>query len=178
MGRRRHLRWWLAAFVVSLLSFLSLWLPEFFEGDGAAGCAGYGPLPSGLAALWSDLEWMWLDFRQQVESTYGRYLVLNGLPMASVLLSGVVAGWSKRWPGTLVGLMAALIAAVVALHWAFMSFSYLLLLSCAGWEGRLPWMVWRLLLMIGFGSVVVLLIAGVRIRAAACPRPTSSASRR
>ncbi|MFB4283446.1 hypothetical protein ACBJ59_49650 [Nonomuraea sp. MTCD27] len=170
MSRWRHLRWWLAAFVVSLLSFLSLWLPALFEGDGAVGCASYGPLPSGLAGLWSDLEAMWLDLRQQVESTHGRYLALNGLPMVSVLLSGVVAAWSKRWLGTVVGLLAALVVAVVALHWAFMAFSYFLLLSCGGWEGRLPWMVWRLLPMAGFGSAVVLLIGGVRVRGAALAR--------
>ncbi len=79
MSRWRYLRWWLAAFVVSLLSFLSLWLPALFEGDGAVGCAGYGPLPSGLTRLWSVLEVMWLDVRQEIAGTHGRYLVLNGV---------------------------------------------------------------------------------------------------
>ncbi|MFI6712178.1 hypothetical protein ACIBF7_37475 [Nonomuraea sp. NPDC050478] len=167
MSRWRYLRWWLAAFVVSLLSFLSLWLPALFEGDGAVGCAGYGPLPSGLTRLWSVLEVMWLDVRQEIAGTHGRYLVLNGAPMVSVLLSGLVAAWSKRWLGTVVGLLGALVVAGVALHWAFMAFSYWLMLSCGGWEGRLPWMMWRLLLMVGFGSVVVLLIGGVRVRGAA-----------
>ncbi|MGI5273405.1 hypothetical protein ACQEUU_29975 [Nonomuraea sp. CA-218870] len=171
MSRWRHLRWWLAAFVASLLSFLALWLPALFAGDGAVGCAGYGPLPLGLAELWYDLEETWLDLRQHVESTYGRYLALNALPMVSVLLSGVVAASSKRWLGTVVGLVAALVVAVVALHWAFMAFSYFLLLTCGGWEGNVPWMVWRLLPMVGFGSAVVLLIGGVRVRGAALARP-------
>ncbi|MGI5286729.1 hypothetical protein ACQEVF_25785 [Nonomuraea polychroma] len=153
--------------MASLLSFLALWLPALFESDGAVGCVSYGPLPSGLAELWSALEWAWLDLRQQVAYTYEQNLVLNVLPMVSVLLSGVVAAWSKRWPGTGVGLMAALVVSVVALHWAFMAFSYFLRLSCAGWEGRLSWMAWRLLLMAGYGSVVLLLIAGVRVRRAA-----------
>ncbi|MGP3918734.1 hypothetical protein [Nonomuraea sp. 10N515B] len=161
--------------MASLLSFLSLWLPALFESDGAVGCVSYGPLPSGLAELWSDLEWVWLDLRQQVAYTYEQNLVLHVLPMVSVLLSGVVAAWPKRWPGTVVGLMAALVGAVVALHWAFMSFSYFLMLSCAGWEGRLSWMVWRLLLMTGYGSVGLLLIAGVRVRRAAIAESGSKA---
>ncbi|MBB5783520.1 hypothetical protein [Nonomuraea jabiensis] len=67
----------------------------------------------------------------------------------------------------MVGLAAALLVAVVALHWALMAFSYFLLAGCAGWEeGRLAWMLWYLLLMAGFSSAVLLLIAGVRVRGA------------
>ncbi|WP_431918394.1 hypothetical protein [Nonomuraea jabiensis] len=151
--------------MAALLSFLSLWLPALFEGDGAVGCAGYGPLPSGLAELWSGVYETWLDLRWRVAYTYEQNLVLNGLPMVGVLLSGAVAAWSKRWLGMVVGLAAALLVAVVALHWALMAFSYFLLAGCAGWEeGRLVWMLWRLLLVAGHSSAVLLLIAGVRAR--------------
>ncbi|MEW9550023.1 hypothetical protein [Nonomuraea sp. NPDC050783] len=160
----------MAAFVVSLLSFLALWLPGLIEGDGAVGCAGYAPLPAGLAKLWAVLEEGWLELRRQYLSTYWQYLVLNGVPMVSVLLSGLVAAWSRRWLGTVVGLLAALSVAAVALHWAFTAFSYLLLLNCGGWEGGLPWLAWQSLLVAGFGGAVVLLVGGVRARAAALAR--------
>ncbi|MFI7135869.1 hypothetical protein ACIBQ1_60205 [Nonomuraea sp. NPDC050153] len=151
--------------MVSLLSFLGLWLPALFESAGAVGCAGYGPLPSGLAKLWVSVRDIWLDFRQRFASSEESFLAFNVLPMVSILASGAVAAWSKRWPGTVMGLLAALVAAVVALHWAFMTFSDLL--DCGGGEGRLPWLVWCFLLMTGFGSAVPLLLIGVRVRRAA-----------
>ncbi|MGR6923526.1 hypothetical protein ACU635_55500 [[Actinomadura] parvosata] len=55
--------------------------------------------------------------------------------------------------------------AAVALHWALMAFSYLLLTDCAGWEARLlPWMGWRLLMATGYACATVLLLAGVHAR--------------
>ncbi|MET7333551.1 hypothetical protein [Nonomuraea sp. NPDC005650] len=165
MPRWRHLRWWPAAFAASLLSFLCLWLPAFFESAGAVGCTGYGPLPSGLAKSWATLRDIWLDFRQQFASSYGGYLALNALPMVSILVSWAVAAWSKRWPGTVMGLLAALVVAVVTLHWAFMAFSYLL--DCGGAEAGLPWVAWCFLMTAGFGSAVALLLVGVRVRRAA-----------
>ncbi|AQZ66422.1 hypothetical protein BKM31_37715 [[Actinomadura] parvosata subsp. kistnae] len=167
MSRWRYLRWWAAAFAAGLLSFLSLWLPGWFEGDGAVGCAGYGPLPSGLAALWSEVETIWLDLRQHVETTYGWFLP-NGLPMAAVLVSGAAASRPGRRLATLAGLVAALLVTAVALHWALMAFSYFLLADCTGWEARLlPWMGWRLLMAAGYACTTVLLLAGVHARRAA-----------
>ncbi|WP_188192720.1 hypothetical protein [Nonomuraea sp. SYSU D8015] len=164
MSRWRYLRWWLGALLVCVLSFLSLWLPELFEGDGAVGCAGYGPLPSRLADLWSDLHETWLRLRQTWADTYMSGLVLNGLPSLSVLLSGLVSAWAGRRAGTVVGVVAVLVVGVVALDWVFYAFSYFLLLGCAGWEGRVPWMLWRLLQVFGYGSAVVLLVVGIRAR--------------
>ncbi|MFF0769769.1 hypothetical protein ACFYUK_12815 [Nonomuraea wenchangensis] len=158
MPRSRYLRWWLAALVMCVLSFLSLWLPYLFEGDGAAGCAGYYPLPFGLAELWDDLQWTWLRLREPVME---HMVVLNGLPSVSALLSTLVAAWA-RWPlSAVVGLLAVLVVAVVGLDWVFMAFSYFTLLSCSGWEGRVLWMLWRLLPVVGYGSAVVLLVAGI-----------------
>ncbi|NJP89381.1 hypothetical protein HCN51_07950 [Nonomuraea sp. FMUSA5-5] len=59
----------------------------------------------------------------------------------AVLLSGAAASRSGRRLATLAGLVAALLVAAVALHWALMAFSYFLLADCAGGEARLlPWM--------------------------------------
>ncbi|WP_336216339.1 hypothetical protein [Nonomuraea sp. LPB2021202275-12-8] len=52
----------------------------------------------------------------------------------------------------------------VALDWVFIALSYVMVVGCAGWEGRLPWLLWRLLPVFGYGSAVVLLIAGLRAR--------------
>jgi hypothetical protein len=53
---------------------------------------------------------------------------------------------------------------MVALDWAFLALSYITLLGCAGWEGRLPWLLWQLLPVFGYGSAVVLLVVGIRAR--------------
>ncbi|WP_433515485.1 hypothetical protein ACQP2T_07580 [Nonomuraea sp. CA-143628] len=164
MPRWRYLRWWLAALVASALSFLALWLPMLFRPQGAAGCTGYGPLPFGLAEVWSELERMWLHLREPVASSFEGSLLLNGLPTLSVLLATVVSAWAGRRLAVVVGVLAALVVAVVALDWAFMVVSYFMMLGCAGWEGRLPWLVWQLLPMFGYGSAVVMLVAGMRVR--------------
>ncbi|MEV5558088.1 hypothetical protein AB0L44_30910 [Nonomuraea wenchangensis] len=63
----------------------------------------------------------------------------------SALLSTLVAAWA-RWPlSTAVGSLAVLVVAVAGLDWVFMAFSYFMLLGCAGWEGRVLWMLWHLL---------------------------------
>ena len=164
MRRWRYLRWWVGALAACVLSFLSLWLPMFFTDDRAAGCVSYGPLPSGLAELWSDLEWTWLHLREPVAYTFEQGLVLNGLPSVGALLSGAVAVWAGRRLSAVVGGLAVLVVVVVALDWVFIAFSYIMLLGCAGWEGRIPWLVWRLLPVFGYGGAVVLLVAGIRAR--------------
>ncbi|MEV0825642.1 hypothetical protein [Nonomuraea rubra] len=166
MSRWRYLRWWLAAFMAALLSFLSLWLPALFVSDGSVGCMGYGPLPSGLAALWSQVEAVWWEFRLQVQTPL-RWYLLNALPMVSVLLSGVAASLPGRRLGTFTGVIAAVLVAAVTLHWTFMAFSYFLMADCTGWEARLlPSMAWLVLMVLGYGCAAVLLIAGVRVRRA------------
>ncbi|MEU7831516.1 MULTISPECIES: hypothetical protein [unclassified Nonomuraea] len=164
MPRWRYLRWWLAALAACVLSFLTLWLPMFFKADAAIGCTSYGPLPLGLAEVWSELESMWLHLREPVAYSFGGSLALNGLPTLSVLLATVASAWAGRRLGAVVGVLAALVVAVVALDWAFMAISYVMMLGCAGWAGRLPWLVWRLLPMLGYGSAVVMLVAGMRVR--------------
>ncbi|MCA2185689.1 hypothetical protein [Nonomuraea cavernae] len=148
----------MAALVMCVLSFLSLWLPHLFEGDGAAGCAGYDSLPFGLAELWSDLHWTWLRLREPVLE---HMLVLNGLPSVSVSLSTLVAAWARRPLSTVVGLFTILVVVVIALDWVFIAFSYFTLLGCAGWEGGIPWLLWRLLPVVGYGSAIVLLVVGI-----------------
>ncbi|MDA0636403.1 hypothetical protein OUY22_23540 [Nonomuraea sp. MCN248] len=82
----------------------------------------------------------------------------------TTLLSALVATWAGRKLSTLVGLLALLVVVVVALDWALIAFSYFMVLGCAGWEGKLPWLVWRLLPVIGYGSAVGLLVIGIRAR--------------
>jgi hypothetical protein len=53
---------------------------------------------------------------------------------------------------------------VVALDWVFLALSYSMLLHCAGWGGKLPWLLWHLLPVLGNGSAAVLLISGIRAR--------------
>ncbi|QYC38216.1 hypothetical protein Nocox_02930 [Nonomuraea coxensis DSM 45129] len=111
-----------------------------------------------MAELWDDLHWTWLRLREPVIE---HMVALNGLPSVSALLSTLVAAWA-RWPfSAVVGLLAVLVVAVVALDWVFMAFSYFTLLGCAGWEGRVLWMLWHLLPVVGYGSAVVLLVAGI-----------------
>ncbi|MEV1242650.1 hypothetical protein ACIBO2_23325 [Nonomuraea sp. NPDC050022] len=164
MPRWRYLRWWLAALAACVLSFLVLWLPMLFKAEAAIGCVGYGPLPFGLAEVWSELEWMWLHLREPVAYSFEGGLALNGLPTLSVLLATAVSAWAGRRLGALAGVLAALVAAVVALDWAFMAMSYVMMLGCAGSAGVLPWLVWRLLPMLGYSSATVMLVAGMRVR--------------
>ncbi|WP_055480488.1 hypothetical protein [Sphaerimonospora mesophila] len=160
-----YLRWWVAALVACVSGFASLWLPLLFEGDGAVGCAGYNPLPPGLSALWPDLERMWLDLRQALHlvERWVSY-AWNLLPSTVALLGGVLNVWTGRRFGNAIGLLAALCVAVVALDWAFWSFSYLMMLNCGGWDGRVLWLLWRMLPMVCYATAVGLLIKAIRAR--------------
>lgn len=161
----RHLRWWAAALVACAVGFASLWLPLLFEGDGAVGCAGYSSLPLGLEALWSGLEWMWLDLRQTLRLVEtGPFYAWNLLPSIVVLLGGVVNVWVGRRFGGAISALAALCIAAVALDWAFRSFSYFMMLNCGGWDGRILWLLWRLLPMLCYVTAVGLLITAIRAR--------------
>ncbi|WP_144070212.1 hypothetical protein [Nonomuraea indica] len=162
MLRWRYLRWWLAALTVCVLSFLSLWLPTFVAGDGSVACGG--PLSLSPDELRSDVEETWERLRAPVTSTFEQALVLNALPSMSALLSGAFAAWAGRRLGTAVGTLAVSIMLVVALDWVFLALSYVRLLDCAGWAGRLPWLLWHLLPVLGYSSAAVLLAVGVVAR--------------
>ncbi|MEU6429642.1 hypothetical protein ABZ860_27415 [Microbispora sp. NPDC046973] len=161
-----YLRWWVVALVVCVSGFASLWLPLLFEGDGAVGCVRYGHLPLGLSALWSDLEWMWLDIRQALHlGDRGVSSAWNLLPSAVALLGGVLNVWTGRRLGNALGVLATLCIAVVALDWAFWSLSYLAALNCGGWDGgRILWLLWQMLPMVCYAAAVGLLIKAIRAR--------------
>ncbi len=76
----------------------------------------------------------------------------------------MVAVLAGRRLGTVAGVLAVPVVAVVALDWLFLAISYFLVLDCAGWEGRLPWLLWQLVPVFGYGGAIVLLIAGIRAR--------------
>jgi hypothetical protein len=161
----RYLRWWAAGLVACVVGFASLWLPLLFESDGAVACVGYGPLPLGLAALWSDLEWMWLDLRQTLRLVEpGPFYAWNLLPSIVVLLGGVVNVWARRRFGGAIAALSALCIAAVALDWSFRSFSYFMMLNCGRWDGRILWLLWRLLPMLCYVTAVGLLIMAIRAR--------------
>lgn len=161
----RYLRWWTAALAACAAGFAVLWLPLLFEGDGAASCTGYGPLPSGLAALWSDLEWMWLDLRQALRLVEaGPFYAWNLLPSIAVLLGGLVNIPAGRRLGDAISAVTALCVAAVALDWAFRSFSYFMMLNCGGWDGKVPWLLWRMLPMLCYLTAIGFLITAIRAR--------------
>jgi hypothetical protein len=162
MLRWRYLRWWLAALAACLLGFLSLWLPTFVAGDGSVACGG--PLSLSPTEMRSDLERTWERLREPVTSTFEGVLVFNGLPTMSALLSGAFAVWAGRRLSTVVGALAVSVILVVAFDWVFLTLSYSRMLDCAGWDGRLPWLLWQLLPALGYSSAAVLLAMGIGAR--------------
>lgn len=97
-------------------------------------------------------------------STGEQILILNALPSIGALLSGAIAAWAGRRLGTVVGALAISVMLVIALDWVFSALSFSMLLDCAGWDGQLPWLLWHLLPVLGYGSAAVLLILGIRAR--------------
>ncbi|MCA2180064.1 hypothetical protein LDL08_28170 [Nonomuraea glycinis] len=112
----------------------------------------------------SDLERTWERLREPVAVTFEGALVFNGLPSMSVLLSGTFAAWAGRRLSTVVGTLAVSVMLVVAFDWVFLALSYSRMLDCAGWDGRLLWLLWQLLPALGYGSAAVLLAVGIGAR--------------
>ncbi|TMR95110.1 hypothetical protein [Nonomuraea basaltis] len=134
----------------------------FIPGDASVFCGG--PLSLSPSEMQSGLERTWERLRDPVTSTTEHLLVLYALPSISALLSGAVAAWAGRRLSTAVGALAVSAMLVVALDWLFLGLRYFRMLNCAGWDGRLPWLLLHLVPVLGYGSAAVLLIAGIRAR--------------
>ncbi|MEW1838996.1 hypothetical protein AB0392_13660 [Nonomuraea angiospora] len=160
MVRWRYLRWWVAALVVCILSFLSMWLPQFFPGEAGVFCGG--PASLSPSEMQSGLERVWERLREPVMSTLAQILVVYALPAMSTLLSGAVAARAGRRLSTAVGALAVSAALMVALDLVFAALDYYRMLNCAGWDGKLPWFLWQFVPVLGNVSAAVLLIAGIR----------------
>ncbi|MEV5499632.1 hypothetical protein AB0M50_29955 [Nonomuraea fuscirosea] len=151
----RFLRWWAASLVVCVLTFLLLLSQRYVPG-GEVWCAG--PLSSFPEDTWVE------QLRARVLNTIERVLLANALPSVCALLSGVVAVWAGRRVGVVVGVLAGSVMLVVTLMQVLEMISFVRLLDCAGWDGRLPWLALLASQPLGYGVAAGLLGAGVRVR--------------
>ncbi|MEV0160260.1 hypothetical protein [Nonomuraea fuscirosea] len=151
----RFLRWWAASLAVCVLTFLLLLSQRYVPG-GEVWCAG--PLSSFPEDTWVE------QLRARVLNTIERVLLANALPSVCALLSGVVAVWAGRRVGVVVGVLAGSVMLVVALMQVLEMVSFVRLLDCAGWDGRLPWLALLASQPLGYGVAAGLLGAGVRVR--------------
>ncbi|MEV0306420.1 hypothetical protein [Nonomuraea fuscirosea] len=151
----RFLRWWAASLAVCVLTFLLLLSQRYVPG-GEVWCAG--PLSSFPEDTWVE------QLRARVLNTIERVLLANALPSVCALLSGVVAVWAGRRVGVVVGVLAGSVMLVVALMHVLEMVSFVRLLDCAGWDGRLPWLALLASQPLGYGVAAGLLGVGVRVR--------------
>ncbi|WP_326633395.1 hypothetical protein OIE67_48605 [Nonomuraea fuscirosea] len=151
----RFLRWWAASLVVCVLTFLLLLSQRYVPG-GEVWCAG--PLSSFPEDTWVE------QLRARVLNTIERVLLANALPSVCALLSGVVAVWAGRRVGVVVGVLAGSVMLVVTLMQVLEMISFVRLLDCAGWDGRLPWLALLASQPLGYGVAAGLLGVGVRVR--------------
>lgn len=151
----RFLRWWAASLAVCVLTFLLLLSQRYVPG-GEVWCAG--PLSSFPEDTWVE------QLRARVLNTIERVLLANALPSVCALLSGVVAVWAGRRVGVVVGVLAGSVMLVVALMQVLEMVSFVRLLDCAGWDGRLPWLALLASQPLGYGVAAGLLGVGVRVR--------------
>ncbi|PRX59998.1 hypothetical protein B0I32_118140 [Nonomuraea fuscirosea] len=151
----RFLRWWAASLAVCVLTFLLLLSQRYVPG-GEVWCAG--PLSSFPEDTWVE------QLRARVLNTIERVLLANALPSVCALLSGVVAVWAGRRVGVVVGVLAESVMLVVALMQVLEMVSFVRLLDCAGWDGRLPWLALLASQPLGYGVAAGLLGVGVRVR--------------
>ncbi|MEV5888270.1 hypothetical protein [Nonomuraea fuscirosea] len=155
----RFLRWWAASLAVCVLTFLLLMSQRYVPG-GEIWCAG--PLSVFPEDTW--VQQLWDPLRALVLNTLERILLANAAPSVCALLSGVVAVWAGRRVSVVVGVLAGSVMLVVALMHVLEMVSFVRLLDCAGWDGRLPWLVLLLSQPLGYGVAAGLLGVGVRVR--------------
>ncbi len=151
----RFLRWWAASLAVCVLTFLLLLSQRYVPG-GEVWCAG--PLSSFPEDTWVE------QLRARVLNTIERVLLANALPSVCALLSGVGAVGAGRRVGVVVGVLAGSVMLVVALMQVLEMVSFVRLLDCAGWDGRLPWLALLASQPLGYGVAAGLLGVGVRVR--------------